>query len=73
MAHCITIFHQMLKLIPRHIFAKLGTEQGAGLQTRSFPRWSQLAHLLFKQLTARDGKRRSCPPQPREASVGKMV
>jgi len=26
MAHCNTIFHQMLKLIPRHYFARLETE-----------------------------------------------
>ena len=28
MAHCNTIFHQMLKLIPRHHFGKLETEHG---------------------------------------------
>ena len=53
MAHCNTIFHQMLKLIPRHHLAKLETEHGTGRQARSFTRWSQLVHLLSMQLTAR--------------------
>ena len=53
MAHCNTIFHQMLKLIPRHHFAKLAAEHGTGRQARSFTRWSQLVHLLAMQLTAR--------------------
>ena len=53
MAHCNTIFHQMLKLIPRHHLAKLETEHGTGRKARSFSRWSQLVHLLAMQLTAR--------------------
>jgi hypothetical protein len=53
MAHCTTIFHQMLKLMPRHHFAKLEAEHGTGRQARSFRRWSQLVHLLSMQLTAR--------------------
>jgi hypothetical protein len=53
MAHSNTIFHQMLKLIPRHHFAKLEAEHGTGRKARSFTRWSQLVHLLSMQLTAR--------------------
>lgn len=53
MAHCNTIFHQMLKLIPRHHFANLEAEHGTGRKARSFTRWSQLVHLLAMQLTAR--------------------
>ncbi len=53
MAHCNTIFHQMLKLIPRHHFAKLEGEHSTGRKARSFTRWSQLVHLLSMQLTAR--------------------
>jgi Transposase DDE domain/Domain of unknown function (DUF4372) len=53
MAHCNTIFHHMLKLIPRHLFAKLEAEHGTGRKARSFTRWSQLVHLLSMQLTAR--------------------
>jgi hypothetical protein len=53
MAHCNTIFHQMLELLPRHHFAKLEAEHSTGRQARSFTRWSQLVHLLSMQLTAR--------------------
>jgi len=53
MAHCNTIFHQMLKLIPRHHFSRLEQDHGTGRQARSFTRWSQLVHLLSMQLTAR--------------------
>jgi len=53
MAHCNTIFHQMLKLIPRHHFDKLEAEHGTGRKARSFTRWSQLVHLLSMPLTAR--------------------
>ncbi|MDP3182163.1 MAG: DUF4372 domain-containing protein [Desulfobaccales bacterium] len=47
------MFHQMLKLIPRHHFARLEQEHGTGRKARSFTRWHQLGHLLFMQLTAR--------------------
>jgi hypothetical protein len=53
MAQCNTIFHQMLKLIPRHNFDKLEAEHGTGRKARSFTRWSQLVHLLSMQLAAR--------------------
>jgi len=53
MAHCNTIFQQMLKLIPRHHFSRLDQEHGTGRQARSFTRWNQLVHLVFIQLTAR--------------------
>ena len=53
MPHCNTIFHSMLKLIPRHHFAKLEAEHGTGRQARSFTRWSQLVHLISMQLTSR--------------------
>jgi putative transposase len=43
----------MLKLIPRHHFAKLEAEHGTGRQARSFTRWSQLVHLISMQLTSR--------------------
>jgi hypothetical protein len=46
MAQCTTIFPQMLKLIPRHHFAKLEAEHNTDRKTQSFTRWSQLVHLL---------------------------
>jgi hypothetical protein len=53
MAHCNTIFGQMLKLIPRHHFFSLEQEYGTGRAARSFSRWDQFVHLLFMQLTDR--------------------
>ncbi|MFP3869010.1 MAG: DUF4372 domain-containing protein [Desulfobacteraceae bacterium] len=53
MAHCNTILPQMLKFIPRHVFAKLDREHGTGRAARSFTRWHQCVHLLFMQLTGR--------------------
>ena len=53
MAHCNTIFHHMLKLIPRHHFAKLEREHGTGRPPRTFSRWHQLVHLVFMQVTSR--------------------
>jgi hypothetical protein len=53
MAHCNTIFQQMLKLIPRHNFSKLDRDHSTGRQARSFTRWHQLVHLIFMQLTSR--------------------
>jgi len=52
MVHCNTFFHQMLKLIPRHHFAKLEGQHGTGRKARSFSCWSHLVHLLYMQLTA---------------------
>ena len=45
MAHCNTIFQQMLKFIPRHHFDRLKQEHGTGRQARSFTRWNKLVHL----------------------------
>ena len=62
MAHCNTIFHHMLKLIPRHHFSKIEREHGTGRPARTFSRWHQLVHLIFMQVTSRtslrDGVRR---------------
>jgi len=53
MAHCNTIFDQMLKLIPRHHFPSLEQQYGTGRPARSFSRWDQFVHLLFMQFTGR--------------------
>lgn len=53
MAHCNTIFGQMLKLIPRHHFFSLEQQYGTGRPARTFSRWDQFVHLLFMQLTGR--------------------
>lgn len=53
MAHHNTVFHQMLKFIPRHEFSKLEKQHGTGRKARSFTRWNQFVHLMFMQLTFR--------------------
>jgi len=53
MAHCNTLFHQMLKLIPRHVFDKLENDHSTGRRARSFTRWSQFVNLIFMQVTSR--------------------
>ncbi len=53
MAHCNTIFHSMLKFIPRHQFDALERHHNTGRKARKFSRWSQFVHLMFMQLTGR--------------------
>ena len=53
MAHCNTIFHQMLKFIPRHQFEALESRHSTGRKSRKFSRWNQFVHLMFIQLTGR--------------------
>jgi len=53
MAHCNTIFHSMLKFIPRHQFETLEIHHSTGRKARKFSRWSQFVHLMFMQLTGR--------------------
>ena len=53
MTHCNTIFHQMLKLIPRHQFEALEGHHCTGRKSRHFSRWNQFVHLMFMQLTGR--------------------
>lgn len=53
MSHCNTIFHSMLKFIPRHQFEALEIHHSTGRKARQFSRWSQFVHLMFMQLTGR--------------------
>jgi len=53
MAHCNTLFHSMLKFIPRHQFAALESRHSTGRKPRNFSRWSQFVHVMFMQLTGR--------------------
>jgi len=53
MAHCNTIFHSMLKFIPRHQFDALEIQHSTGRKSRKFSRWNQFVHLMFMQLTGR--------------------
>lgn len=53
MAHYNTLFHHMLKFIPRHEFYTLEKQHGTGRKPRIFTRWNQFVHLMFMQLTSR--------------------
>ena len=53
MAHCNTLFHAMLKFIPRHQFEALEAKHSTGRKPRKFSRWNQFVHLMFMQLTGR--------------------
>ena len=53
MAHYNTLFHHMLKFIPRHEFYTLEKQHSTGRKPRIFTRWNQFVHLMFIQLTSR--------------------
>jgi len=53
MAHCNTVFHQMLKLFPRHEFEVLAKEHHTGQKFRAFNRWTQFGAMMLGQLTGR--------------------
>jgi len=53
MAHCNTVIHQMLKIVPRHVFGPLDKAHSTGRKARQFSRWDQFVHLLLIQLTGR--------------------
>jgi len=59
MAHCNTVFHQLLKFIPRHRFSSLEKEHGTGRKARKFTRWNQFVALMFMQITGRASLRDS--------------
>ena len=53
MAHCNTIFSQILKLVPRHEFERLAKEHHSGRSFRTASRWSQFVMLTMAQLSGR--------------------
>lgn len=59
MAHCNTVFHQLLKFVPRHRFSTLEKEHGTGRKARKFTRWNQFVSLMFMQITGRASLRDS--------------
>ena len=59
MAHCNTVFHQLLKFIPRHHFSSLEKAYGTGRKARKFTRWNQFVALMFMQITGRSSLRDS--------------
>ena len=57
MAHCNTIFSQILKLISRHEFETLAKQHHSGRAFRSASRWSQFVTLAMAQLSGRNSLR----------------
>lgn len=57
MAHCSTVFSQIVRIFPRHEFQALASKYHAGQKFRSFSRWTQFVALLTAQLTGRDSLR----------------
>jgi hypothetical protein len=51
MAHHNTVFHQMVKFIPRHGFNQAIRRYGGDYRVRSFDCWSHFLCLLYAQLT----------------------
>ncbi len=57
MAHCNTIFSQILKLVPRHEFEHLANQHHSGRSFRTASRWSQFVTLAMAQLSGRNSLR----------------
>jgi putative transposase len=57
MAHCNTIFSQILKLVPRHEFETLAKQHHSGGAFRTASRWSQFVSLTMAQLSGRNSLR----------------
>lgn len=57
MAHCNTIFSQILKLVPRHEFETLAKQHHSGRSFRTASRWSQFVTLSMAQLSGRNSLR----------------
>ena len=53
MAHCNTIFAQILRLVPRHEFETLAKRHHSGRSFRTASRWSQFVTLAMAQLAGR--------------------
>lgn len=51
MAHHNTVFHQMVKFIPRYRFNQAARKHGGDYRVRSFDCWSHFLCLLYAQLT----------------------
>ena len=57
MAHCNTIFSQILRLVPRHEFETLANQHHVGRSFRTASRWSQFVTLTMAQLSGRNSLR----------------
>lgn len=57
MAHYSSVFSQLLRLVPRHVFETLAGEHHTGAALRCMSRWKQFVALLAAQLTGRQSLR----------------
>lgn len=57
MAHCNTVLHQILKIVPRHEFETLANQHHSGRSFRTASRWSQFVSLAMAQLSGRSSLR----------------
>jgi len=57
MAHCNTIFSQILKFVPRHEFEALANRHHSGPAFRTASRWSQFVTMTMAQLSGRNSLR----------------
>jgi putative transposase len=57
MAHCNTVFAQILRLVPRHEFEHLAKQHHSGRSFRTTSRWSQFVAMTMAQLAGRHSLR----------------
>lgn len=57
MAHSNTLFHELLKLIPRHQFDAIVKSHGGNRYVKRFNCWQQFATLLYAQAADKDSLR----------------
>lgn len=57
MAHCNTIFSQILKFVPRHEFETLANKHHSGRAFRTASRWSQFVTIALSHLAGRNSLR----------------
>jgi len=57
MAHCNTVFSQLLKLVDRHEFESLANRHHSGRSFRTASRWSQFVAMSLAQLSGRNSLR----------------
>ncbi|WP_419834879.1 DUF4372 domain-containing protein [Endozoicomonas atrinae] len=57
MKHSNSVFHQLLKHLPRHQFQKAVDRHKGDHRVRSLPCWTQLISLMFAQMTGRTSLR----------------
>jgi len=57
LAHYSSVFSQLLRLVPRHVFETLAGEHHTGAALRCMSRWKQFVALLAAQLTGRQSLR----------------